>query len=287
MNYKNQSSLVDCEWLTNRLKLPNVKLVDASWYLPDTGRNARAEYRAERIPGAMFLDIELVSDPAAPHPHTVVEPMIFSDEVTALGIERSDHVVIYDGMGLFSAPRVWWMFKIYGYDKVSVLNGGFPKWKAEGRQIETNQPEMPVPTVPFEVGFRPKMMRILPQMVENVKTGQEHVLDARGPGRFQGTDPEPREGVRSGHIPGSANMPYAALMDPDTGLIKDADALAALYAEAGVRDDKGVVCSCGSGITACALAFGLHLLGRDDVAVYDGSWSEWGSQPDTPVETGP
>jgi thiosulfate/3-mercaptopyruvate sulfurtransferase len=286
MNYTNPSSLVEGTWLATRMRSPNVKVIDASWYLPDTGRNARAEYRAERIPGAVFLDIDLVSDPAAPHPHTVVEPMIFSDEVTALGIERSDHVVIYDGMGLFSAPRVWWMFKIYGYDKVSMLNGGFPKWKADGREIETDQPGMPVPTVPFEVGFRPKMMRIMPQMVENVKTGAEVVLDARGPGRFQGTDPEPREGVRSGHIPGSTNLPYATLIDPDTGLIKDAEALTALYAEAGVRDDKGVVCSCGSGITACALAFGLHLLGRDDVAVYDGSWSEWGSQTDTSVETG-
>ncbi len=286
MNYTNPTSLVDAAWLEPRLAMTNVKVLDASWYMPDTGRNARAEWRAERIPGSQFLDIELVSNPASPYPHTIVDPAVFSDEVTALGIEHNDHVVIYDGLGLYSAPRVWWMFRIYGYDKVSVLNGGFPKWKAEGRPIETDAPEMPVPSLPFEVGFRPKMMRILPQMTDNLESGKEYVLDARSPGRFQGAEAEPRKGVRPGHIPGSHNLHYAALTDPDTGLVKDADALAALFAEAGVTDAKGVVCTCGSGVTACALAFGLHLLGRDDVAVYDGSWSEWGAQSDTPVETG-
>jgi thiosulfate/3-mercaptopyruvate sulfurtransferase len=286
MPYVNQNALVDCAWLETRMRLPNVKILDASWYLPDSGRNARAEFRAERIPGAQFIDIDLVSDPASPYPHTIVDPMTFSDEVTALGIERNDQVVVYDGMGLFSAARIWWMFRIYGYDKVAILNGGFPRWKAEGREIETGNPEMPVPSVPFEVGFRPKMMRILPQMRDNLESGHELVLDARSPGRFAGAEPEPRAGVRPGHIPGSRNLHYAALMDPETGLLKDAEALAGLFGEAGVTDDRPVVCTCGSGITACALAFGLHLLGRDDVAVYDGSWSEWGAQADTPVETG-
>jgi len=145
---------------------------------------------------------------------------------------------------------------------------------------------MPVPSVPFDVGFRPKMARLLPQVRDNLESGREHVLDARGPGRFRGEEPEPRPGVRPGHIPGSRNLHYAALIDPETGRIKDADALAALFAEAGVEEGKPVICTCGSGITACALAFGLHLLGREDVAIYDGSWAEWGSQADTPVETG-
>jgi thiosulfate/3-mercaptopyruvate sulfurtransferase len=195
-------------------------------------------------------------------------------------------VVIYDGMGLFSAPRVWWMFRIYGYDKVSVLNGGLPRWRAEGYEIETGRPDMPSPSLPFEVGFRPKMMRILPQMRENLKTATETVLDARSAGRFRGDEPEPRAGVRPGHIPGSHNLHYAALTDPETGLVKDADALKALFDNAGVSDGKPVVCSCGSGVTACGLALGLYLIGRDDVAVYDGSWSEWGAQIDTPVATG-
>lgn len=286
MSYKNEISLVETTWLEPRLRMPNVKVLDASWYLPDAGRNPRAEFRTERIPGAQFLDIDLISERSSPYPHTIVDPPTFSDEVTALGIERGDHVVVYDGMGLFSAARAWWMFRIYGYDKVSVLNGGFPKWKAEGREIETGHPEMPVPSVPFEVGFRPKMMRILPQVRDNLDTGRELVLDARSSGRFSGAEAEPRAGLKSGHIPGSRNLHYALLMDPETGLIKDAEALERLFAEAGVTDDKGVICTCGSGLTACALALGLHLIGRDDVAVYDGSWSEWAAQADTPVETG-
>ncbi|MQA65057.1 MAG: sulfurtransferase [Alphaproteobacteria bacterium] len=286
MSYKNQGSIVETAWLEPRLRMANVKVLDASWYLPDAGRNPRAEFRAARIPGAQFIDIDLISDRTSPYPHAIVDPMTFSDEVTALGIERGDHVVVYDGMGLFSAARVWWMFRIFGYDKVSVLNGGFPKWKAEGREIETGNPEMPVPSVPFEVGFRPKMMRILPQVRDNLAASEEVVLDARSPDRFSGAEPEPRAGLRSGHIPGSRNLHYARLMDPETGLLKDAEALERLYAEAGVSDDKGVICTCGSGLTACALALGLHLIGRDDVAVYDGSWSEWAAQADTPVETG-
>ncbi len=286
MLYAKPMSLVDGAWLETRLRVPHVKVLDASWHLPETGRNARAEWRAARIPGSLFIDIDLLSDPAAPYPHTVVDPMTFSDEVTALGIERNDHVVLYDSVGLYSAPRVWWLFRLYGYDKVSILNGGFPRWQAEGRPVETEAPEMPVPSVPFEVGFRPKLMRILPQMKANLESGKEHVLDARSPGRFAGTEPEPRPGVRPGHIPGSRNLHYAALVDPETRLVKEADALAALFADAGVAPDRPVVCSCGSGVTACALAFGLHLIGREDVAVYDGSWSEWGAQSDTPAETG-
>ncbi|MFM2129119.1 MAG: 3-mercaptopyruvate sulfurtransferase [Pseudomonadota bacterium] len=286
MTYINSRALTDPAWLAARYRLPNVKVLDASWYMPDSGRNARKEYLAARIPGAQFIDIDLVSDPASPYPHTIVDPMVFSDEVTALGIEHNDQVVIYDGAGLFSAARIWWMFRIYGYDKVSILNGGFPRWKADGHPVETDPPEMPVPSFPFEVGFRPKMMRILPQMKENLESGRELVLDARSPGRFAGTEPEPRAGVRSGHIPGSRNVHYATLLDPATGMLKDAEALKALFAAAGVTADRPVVCTCGSGITACALAFALHLIGRDDVAVYDGSWSEWGSQPDTPAETG-
>lgn len=287
MAYANPLDLVETAWLETRLGMPNVKVLDASWHLPETGRKARAEWIAERIPGAQFLDLDLVSNPASPYPHTVAEPMVFSDEVTALGVEHNDHVIVYDTVGLYSAARAWWLFRLYGYDKVSVLNGGLPKWKEEGRRIESGQPEMPVPSFPFEVGFRPKLMRILPQIRENLETRAEQVLDARGPGRFRGTEPEPRAGLRGGHIPGSRNLPYSALMDPATGLLREADELQKLFADAGVTQDKPVVCTCGSGITACALAFGLHLLGRGDVAVYDGSWTEWASQEDTPAETGP
>lgn len=286
MVYANPTSLVEADWLEPRLRTPNVKVLDASWFMPESGRSARKEWLEDRIPESQFLDIELISDPAAPYPHTVVEPPVFSDEVTALGIEHNDQIVIYDRLGLYSAPRVWWMFKLYGYDKVAILNGGFPKWKAEGRPTESGRPEMPVPSFPFEVGFRPRLMRILPQMQENLKTGREQVVDARSPGRFKGEEEEPRPGVRPGHIPGSANVHYARLTDPETGALRGVDELRALFEEAGVTEDKPVVCTCGSGVTAAALAFALHLIGRDDVAVYDGSWSEWGAQEDTPVDTG-
>lgn len=286
MVYANPTSLVETDWLEPRLRTPNVKVLDASWFMPETGRSARKEWLEDRIPESQFLDIELISDPASPYPHTVVEPPVFSDEVTALGVEHNDQVVIYDRVGLYSAARVWWMFRLYGYDKVAILNGGFPKWKAEGRPTESGRPEMPMPSFPFEVGFRPKLMRILPQMQENLKTGREQVVDARSPGRFKGEEEDPRPGVRAGHIPGSANVHYARLTDPETGALREADELRALFDDAGVTGDKPVVCTCGSGVTAAALAFALHLIGRDDVAVYDGSWSEWGAQEDTPVETG-
>jgi thiosulfate/3-mercaptopyruvate sulfurtransferase len=276
--------LVGTDWLAARLGHPRLRVLDASWYLPATGRDARAEYEAGHIPGAVFADLDVLSDEAAPYPHTVPPPAVLAARFGALGVGDAHAVVVYDGSGqLFSAPRLWYMLRALGHARVAVLDGGFPRWRREGRPVSTAVPT-PARAV-LTPRFDAARWRDLAAMRANLSTRAEQVVDARSAGRFTAAEPEPRAGVRGGHIPGARHVHYASLTAAD-GTMLAPDALRARFAEAGVDVARPVVASCGSGVTACAVALALDVLGARQVAVYDGSWTEWGSQPDTPVETG-
>ncbi|SEP12356.1 3-mercaptopyruvate sulfurtransferase [Aquisalimonas asiatica] len=274
------SPLVSVDWLARNRAEPHVRVVDASWHLPGANRDAAAEFAQGHIPGAVFFDIDRVVDPEATLPHTLPSAEDFARAAGALGIGNDSHVVIYDTRGLFSAARAWWMFRVFGHGQVSILDGGLPAWVQAGQPLETG--DVPVEPRVFTARFQPDGVWRLEDVQANLGSGDAVMLDARPEGRFAGRDPEPRPGVRGGHIPGARNLPADRLVDPATGRMHDTDTLAALFSG---TEDKPVVCSCGSGVTACALAFALHRLGRDDVAVYDGSWTEWGGRDDTPVAT--
>ena len=275
--------LVSTDWLAERLGRSDLKILDASWYMPAQNRDAQAEYAAAHIPGATFFDIDRIADTESSLPHMLPAPADFGAAVGALGIGNEDEIVIYDGAGIFAAPRVWWTFRVFGHSRVAVLDGGLPKWQREGRPLEAGTPT-PTPKN-FRASPRPKLVRDAAAMRENIATQKELVLDARSEGRFKGSEPEPRPGLKGGHIPQSRNLPFQALIDPANGTMKPADELRALVAGAGVTAKQRVTASCGSGLTAAILAFGLYLTGRDDAAIYDGSWSEWGALPDAPIET--
>lgn len=277
--------LVSTEWLGANLGRPGVVIIDATYHLPNVKRDARAEYEREHIPGAMFFDIEAISDHATDLPHMLPPPDAFARALESLGIGSDDHVIAYDSYGLMSAARPWWMLRVFGHDRVSVLDGGLPKWKREGRPV-TDAPSTPATGKRFEARLRPELVRSKAQLLANLTARTEQVLDARSAGRFQGTQPEPRPGLRGGRIPGSRNLPYNELLDPEQGTVLPPDALRARFKSAGINPQQPVVTSCGSGVTACVLALGLELAGARRVAVYDGSWSEWGLPGDTPVETG-
>ncbi len=284
MDDTQRDALVSTEWLAAHLQAPDVRIVDASWYLPTEERDARAEHAEQHIPGAVFFDIDEIADDGSPLPHMLPSPEKFAARVRRLGLGDGNRIVVYDGAGLFSAARVWWMFRVFGHDDVAVLDGGLPKWLAEGRPVES------LPPMPRERHFTARlntlMVRDLDQVRRNLDSGREQVLDARSAGRFAGTAPEPRADLRSGHIPGSLSLPYDRLIDPERGTLLPADELRARFEAAGVDLSRPVITTCGSGVTACILALGLHLLGHRDVAVYDGSWAEWGGRDDTPVDTG-
>lgn len=283
MSYVNPDSLVSSQWLADHLSTPDVLIVDAGWFLPGEDRSGRGEYENAHIPGAVFFDIDGFADAQSDLPHMLPEPEAFSSMMRHMGIGDGHRIVVYDRHGLFSAARVWWTFHAFGHDEVAVLDGGFPKWQREGRPL-SNLPVIPKER-PFTARLNNLMVCDLNQVRDNIDTPKAQLLDARGTARFKGEAPEPREGMRSGHIPGSLNLPYPQLSDPEDGTVLDAEALSALFEKAGVNRVRPVITTCGSGITACVLAFGLHLLGHRDVAVYDGSWAEWGSRDDTPIET--
>ncbi len=274
-------TLVETEWLAENLDNSDIRIVDATWYLPTVERDGIENYDAGHIPGAVFWDIDAIADPQSSLPHMMPDETTFQGYMKMLGIGSDHHVIVYDNMKLMTAPRVWWTLRVFGHERVSLLNGGQNKWSAEDRPLTTDAPEIPETT--FRAIFNSSMIRSVDDIWANLKTSDEQILDARGAGRFDGIDPEPRPECRSGHIPGSQNLPFNELIDPQMGTVLPIKELALRIQAAGIDDARPVVTTCGSGITACVLALGLHLTGRHDVAVYDGSWTEWGGREDTPV----
>jgi thiosulfate/3-mercaptopyruvate sulfurtransferase len=285
MPYVHPEALVSTEWLAAHLDDPHVRVVDASFKLPGITPTAREDYDRSHIPGAVFFDIDDIAEPGTSLPHMIPSPELFARKMEGLGIGDDDRVIVYDSAGLSSAGRAWWMLRLYGHHNVALLDGGLPKWKAEGRSLETAVPNPPHRR--FSARFDSALVRDKQALLDNLSTGREQVVDARAAGRFAGIAEETRPGLRRGHIPGSRNLPFDRVTDPQTRRLRDAEELSSLFRDAGVALDCPIVTSCGSGVTACALAFALHLIGHPGAAVYDGSWSEWGLPGDTPVETGP
>lgn len=276
-------SLVSTDWLSAHLNDPDLRIIDASWYLPDMGRDGRAEYDAAHIPGARFVDIDAISDARSELPHMAPPPEKFISRMRALGIGDGHQVVVYDGAGLFSAARIWWLFRLMGKTDVAVLDGGMPKWIAEGRPVEDMPPVLRDRHI--TVSVQNQMVVDVTQVAHAAKLADHEILDARSPARFTGSEPEPRAGLRSGHIPGSKNVHYRTLLNAD-GTMKDADALRAQFETAGVDLEKPMITSCGSGVTAAILSLALYRIGIERVALYDGSWAEWGMYDGLRVETG-
>jgi len=278
-------TLVSTAWLAEHLDSPDVRVVDGSWYLPTEARDPRAEYDAQHIPGAVFFDIDDIADEASPLPHMLPSAEKFSSRVRKLGLGDGVRIVVYDGGNMMAAARVWWTFRAFGHNDIAVLDGGLAKWMAEGRPVTDE------PTTPKERHFTARqntfLVRDLEQVRANIDSGREQLVDARSAGRFTGEEPEIRPGLKGGHIPGSTNLPYASLLNGDGQTVVDGARIAEAFRAAGVDPAKPVITTCGSGISAAFLALALHLIGAKRVAVYDGSWTEWGGRDDTPIETGP
>lgn len=274
--------VVDADWLAGQLGRPGLSIVDASWYLPAQKRDAKAEYDAAHIPGAKFFDHDLIVEPGSTLPHTLPRPSVFAQNAGSMGISSDDTIVVYDGPGFFSAPRAWWMFRVMGANEVFVLDGGFDAWKAQGRPVTAEVTKV-APCV-FHASFDETRVASLTEMRTIVEEGKVQIADARSAGRFAGTDPEPRPGVRSGHMPGAQSVPAASLSRD--GRLLPVEELRALLSKSGLDLSKPVVTSCGSGITAAAIALALESVGHRDNRLYDGSWTEWGGRSDTPVVTG-
>ena len=275
--------IVETQWLADRLGSPDLVILDGSMHLPTSGRNARAEYEGEHIPETLFFDIDVVADKSNSLPHMLPSTVQFASQVKKMGIGDGLQIVVYDTEGLYSAARVWWMFRTMGHDDVAVLNGGLKKWKAEGRAI-TDEPPRPRQPRHFTPRFNSALVRDADEVKSLIGHATTQIIDARAAPRFAGSVPEPRAGLRSGHIPSSRNVPFTNLLNKD-GTLKDEAGLRAAFTDSGVDINRPVVASCGSGVTAGVIAFALAQLGRPDTAVYDGSWTEWGGRTDLPIET--
>jgi len=278
------TTLVSTDWLARHLRDPDLRVLDASWYLPGAGRTARAEYEAAHIPGARFFDIDEISDQRSTLPHMAPPPEKFISRMRAMGVGDGHQVVVYDGSGIFSAARVWWTFRLMGKTDVAVLDGGFPKWQAEGREIEDMPPI--VRDRHMTVSRQNHLVKDVTQVAHSAKLAEAEIIDARSTARFRGEVAEPRPGLRSGHIPGSKNLPYVELLRPD-GTMKPPADLKAVFVSAGVDLTKPAITSCGSGVTAAILSLALERIGHRNHALYDGSWAEWGMYDDLKVATGP
>lgn len=277
--------LVSTEWLAAHINDANVKVLDASFKLPGVLPLPKDDYLAAHLPGAVFFDVDAVSDHSNPLPHMYPSAEQFGRDVGQLGISNADTVVLYDAGGWVAAPRAWWMFLAFGHSNVRILNGGLKKWRAEGRPVESGEVR-PSPAT-FKASYDSKRVRSMQQLIANVESRAEQVIDARAADRFEGSAPEPRAGIRSGHIPGARNVPYNQLFDAATGTMKPLEDLRAAFTGAGVKLDAPIVTSCGSGVSAGVLTLALYRLGITDTALYDGSWSEWGQEKGPPIATGP
>ncbi len=286
MEYAKPDSLVSTQWLQDHLTAPDVRVVDASWFPPNTGHSLRQEYKDSHIPGAVFFDIDdIAAIGEALPPHMLPPPEKFASRVRKLGLGNGNRLVIYDASGFcMAAARVWWMFKVFGHRDVSLLDGGLAKWVSEGRPTED------LPPVPRDRHFLPRVNTLLvrgfDQVRYNIKSAKELVVDARSPERFAGKGNEPWPVKHVGHIPGAVNLPFTDLIDATTKTIKPAEVIKDRLTQAGITPDRPVIVSCGSGVTACVVAFAMDLVGYENYSVYDGSWAEWGNRDDAPVELG-
>jgi thiosulfate/3-mercaptopyruvate sulfurtransferase len=276
--------LVSPAWLAERLDAPDIRVIDATWFMPGDPRNAKALYAERRIPGAIFFDIDEIADTESDLPHMLPSPEKFASRMKKLGIGDGTRIVVYDNHGLMTAARVWWTFRVFGHEDVAVLDGGFPAWERAGYAIETGEPRSRMERH-FTARMRSDLVRDLADVQRAVEGGRAPILDARAAPRFRGEAPEPRAGLKSGHMPGALNVPFPSLLNAD-GAVKSKDELKQIFEAAGLNANAAPICSCGSGITAAVIALALARLGRWDAAVYDGSWAEWGGRDDTAVVTG-
>jgi thiosulfate/3-mercaptopyruvate sulfurtransferase len=280
----NADPIVSCAWLAERLDAPDLRVIDATLFLPGDQRDAKALYAARRIPGAIFFDIDDIADEDTTLPHMLPSPEKFASRMKKLGVGDGCRIVVYDAQGLFSAARVWWTFRVMGHEDVAVLDGGFPAWERGGYPIETGAPQTRGERH-FTARLRSDLVRDLSEVRRVVEGGTIPIFDARPGPRFMGEAPEPRAGLRSGHMPGARSVPFSALVD-ENGSLRSADELKRIFANTGADTSQPAICTCGSGVTAAIIALALARLGRWDASIYDGAWAEWGSRDDTPVATG-
>ncbi len=281
-NLSPEESLISTAWLADHLGAPDVRIVEATWFMPATGKKGHDAYESGHIPGAVFFDLDEIADTDNPLPHMLPSPIKFASKVRKLGLGNGNRIIVYDrAAGSSAAARVWWMFRAFGHQEISLLDGGMGKWTAEHRPTDDQPPV--TRERHFLSRFDESLVRGKMQMLANLDSHQETVIDARSTGRFKGEEPEPWPHKKVGHIPGALNLPWPELIDPDSKTFLPIEQIRDKFATAGITGDKPIVASCGSGVTACMLAFGLYLTGRTDVAIYDGSWAEWGLADDTPV----